>query len=164
MPRWTDPILKMRKYKEEKAREKEIDRRTRLLYSKKRNEIYARSGKLTFLHTFYAFTSFRDLTQANFEMAQFNRASLKNAIVREMYVSGATLFEGIKDIEGSDWTDTYLRADQRKYLCSHPTAKGTNPVTGEATRDTLMCPDAGAARKDDSGKASKDDDALYPSF
>jgi uncharacterized protein YjbI with pentapeptide repeats len=103
------------------------------------------------------------LTQANVEMAQFNRASLKNAIVKEMYVSGATLFEGIKNIEGSDWTDTYLRADQRKYLCSHATAKGTNPVTGQDTRDTLMCDTVATTTADSSGAAGKDD-PLYPSF
>eukprot|EP00592_Proboscia_alata_P009551 CAMPEP_0194362098 /NCGR_PEP_ID=MMETSP0174-20130528/9775_1 /TAXON_ID=216777 /ORGANISM="Proboscia alata, Strain PI-D3" /LENGTH=219 /DNA_ID=CAMNT_0039134715 /DNA_START=53 /DNA_END=709 /DNA_ORIENTATION=- len=44
-----------------------------------------------------------DLTLANVEMAQFNRANLKNAVLHEMYVSGSTLFEGVKDIEGSDW-------------------------------------------------------------
>ena len=82
-----------------------------------------------------------DLTQTNFEMAQFNRASLKNAVVREMYVSGSTLFEGIKTIENTDWTDTMLRKDQTKYLCNHPTAKGTNPVTGVNTRESLMCID-----------------------
>lgn len=81
-----------------------------------------------------------DMTQSNIEMAQFNRANLKNAVVREMYVSGATLFEGVKNIEGSDWTDTYLRKDQSKYLCEHPTAKGTNPTTGVDTRESLMCP------------------------
>lgn len=82
-----------------------------------------------------------DMTLANVEMAQFNRANLKNAILKEMYVSGATLFEGVKDIEGSDWTDTELRKDQTKYLCAHPTAKGTNPTTGVETRESLMCPD-----------------------
>jgi len=82
-----------------------------------------------------------DLTQANFEMAQFNRANLKNAVVREMYVSGSTLFEGIKSIENTDWTDTELRKDQKLYLCGHPTAKGTNPVTGVDTRESLMCID-----------------------
>jgi uncharacterized protein YjbI with pentapeptide repeats len=82
-----------------------------------------------------------DLSLANVEMAQFNRANLKNAIMREMYVSGATLFEGVSNIEGSDWTDTFLRKDQQKYLCGHPTAKGTNPVTGVDTRESLMCKD-----------------------
>lgn len=79
------------------------------------------------------------MSQANLEMAQLNRANMKNTIATEMYVSGATLFEGIKSIENSDWTDTYLRADQQKYLCNHPTAKGTNPVTGVDTRESLMC-------------------------
>ncbi len=88
-------------------------------------------------------TSFEDadMTQSNVEMAQFNRANLHNTIMREVYVSGATLFEGVKDIEGSDWTDTYLRKDQKKYLCGHPTAKGTNPITGVDTRESLMCTD-----------------------
>ena len=82
-----------------------------------------------------------DMTMSNIEMAQFNRATMKNTIARDMYVSGATLLEGILDIEGSDWTDTYLRADQQKYLCAHPTAKGNNPITGVSTRESLQCKD-----------------------
>jgi hypothetical protein len=82
-----------------------------------------------------------DMSLSNVEMAQFNRANLHNTVMREVYVSGATLFEGVKDIEGSDWTDTFLRADQKKYLCSHPTAKGTNPKTGVDTRESLLCVD-----------------------
>lgn len=66
---------------------------------------------------------------------------LQNAIVKEMYVSGATLFEGVKSIEGSDWSDTQLRKDQQKYLCGLDSAKGTNPTTGVDTRESLMCLD-----------------------
>ena len=71
----------------------------------------------------------------------YNYRVSKNAVVREMYVSGATIFDGIKDIEGSDWSETMLRKDQQKYLCNHPTAKGTNPRTGVDTRESLMCLD-----------------------
>jgi len=82
-----------------------------------------------------------DMTLSNVEMAQFNRANLHNTIMKEVYVSGSTLFEGVQNIEGSDWSETYLRRDQQKYLCAHPTAKGTNPVTGVDTRESLMCKD-----------------------
>ncbi len=82
-----------------------------------------------------------DMTQSNLEMAQFNRANLKNAIIKEAYVVGATNFEGVLSIENSDWTDTMLRKDQRKLLCEHPTAKGTNSKTGADTRESLMCPE-----------------------
>lgn len=81
-----------------------------------------------------------DMTLANLELAQFNRANFKNAICREMYVVGGTNFEGIKNIENSDWTDTELNKYQRKYLCGLESAKGKNPVTGEDTRDSLLCP------------------------
>jgi uncharacterized protein YjbI with pentapeptide repeats len=82
-----------------------------------------------------------DLSLANFEMAQLRRANLHNAILKDMYVSGATLFEGVKDIENTDWSGTFLRKDQQKYLCSLPSATGTNPVTGVDTRESLMCID-----------------------
>jgi len=82
-----------------------------------------------------------DLSFANIEMAQLSRANLKDAIVKELYVSGATIFDNIKNIENSDWTDTYLPKYQKKVLCEHPTAKGTNPKTGVDTRESLMCID-----------------------
>jgi uncharacterized protein YjbI with pentapeptide repeats len=82
-----------------------------------------------------------DMTQVNLEMAQLSRATMRNTVAREMYVGGATIFDGIKDIENSDWTDTFLSKYQKKLLCGHPTAKGTNPVTGVDTRESLQCTD-----------------------
>lgn len=82
-----------------------------------------------------------DMTLSNLEMAQLSRANMKNTVAREMYVGGATIFDDIKSIENSDWTDTYLPKYQKKVLCGHPTAKGTNPTTGVDTRESLMCID-----------------------
>lgn len=82
-----------------------------------------------------------NLSLVNLEMAQLARVNLKDAVVTEMYVSGATIFDGIKSIENSDWSETYLPKYQKKVLCDHPTAKGTNPTTGVDTRESLMCKD-----------------------
>ena len=78
-----------------------------------------------------------DMTQANVELAQFNRVNFKNTIARSMYVVGTTNFEGIATIENSDWTDTELRKDQKKYLCS--IASGKNTQTLVETRESLLC-------------------------
>ena len=82
-----------------------------------------------------------DMTLANIELAQFSRAIMRNTIAKEMYVVGTTQFEGIADIENSDWTNTDLSKYQRKLLCSLDSAKGTNEKTGVDTRESLLCPD-----------------------
>ena len=81
------------------------------------------------------------MTLSNLELAQFNRAILKNTVLKEAYIVGATGFDGVTNIESSDWTDTNLSKYQRKYLCGLDSAKGTNSVTGTDTRESLMCPD-----------------------
>ncbi|CAM9647046.1 unnamed protein product [Ectocarpus sp. 13 AM-2016] len=80
-----------------------------------------------------------NMNQANLELANLSGANMKNALVTEAYVSGATKMEPAI-IEGADFTDTFLRKDQVRYLCGLDTAKGTNPVSGVDTRDSLGCP------------------------
>ena len=76
------------------------------------------------------------MNQANLELANLEGANMKNAIVTEAYISGSTKLLP-SNIEGSDFTDTFLRKDQIKYMCS--IAKGQNPTTGANTRETLGC-------------------------
>lgn len=78
-----------------------------------------------------------DLTQADIESVDFQQANLTDAILTEAEVAGAQ-FRELVSIDGSDWTDVNLRKDQRKYLCQMAT--GTNPVTGNVTKETLLCP------------------------
>lgn len=78
-----------------------------------------------------------DMTQADIESVDFQQANLSNAILTEAEVAGAQ-FRELVSIDGSDWTDVNLRKDQRKYLCKM--AEGTNPVTGNVTKETLLCP------------------------
>ncbi|CEM19210.1 unnamed protein product [Vitrella brassicaformis CCMP3155] len=73
----------------------------------------------------------------NLELANLRGASFRDAIVTEAYTTGSTSF-GENDIENADFSETFLRKDQQKYLCG--IAKGTNAVTGVATADSLNCP------------------------
>lgn len=77
-----------------------------------------------------------NLSYATLESARFVNADLTNAILEGAYAFGAQ-FKGAT-IDGADFTDVMLRRDANAALCK--VAKGVNPVTGRATRDTLYCP------------------------
>ncbi|MGF1491590.1 MAG: pentapeptide repeat-containing protein [Microcoleaceae cyanobacterium] len=76
-----------------------------------------------------------NLSFATMDKARFNRTNLKNAILEGAFAYNAD-FSGA-DIEGADFTDALLRNDMLEKLCA--VAKGTNPVTGRDTRETLYC-------------------------
>ncbi|MEM6503138.1 MAG: pentapeptide repeat-containing protein [Cyanobacteria bacterium P01_C01_bin.89] len=77
-----------------------------------------------------------DLRYATLDSARFVNANLTNANLEGAFASSAQ-FQGAI-IDGADFTDVLLRNDAVDVLCE--VAKGVNPTTGRATRDTLYCP------------------------
>ena len=67
--------------------------------------------------------------------ATLKGANLKNAILEEAFAPNAVFDDVI--IEGADFTDALLPRGVNEKLCK--IATGTNPVTGNDTRDTLFC-------------------------
>ncbi len=76
-----------------------------------------------------------NLSYSTLDNAIFNKANLTNAILEGAFAFH-TQFRGAI-IDGADFTDAFLREDTQKYLCE--IAQGTNPITGNDTRDTLFC-------------------------
>ncbi|WP_310488390.1 pentapeptide repeat-containing protein [Chamaesiphon sp. VAR_69_metabat_338] len=77
-----------------------------------------------------------NLTNSLLDTARFTHVNLTNAILVGASTS-VTNFDGAI-INGADFTDVMLRKDIQMKLCK--IAKGTNPTTGRATRDSLECP------------------------
>mmetsp|Transcript_98367 Transcript_98367/g.136611 ORF Transcript_98367/g.136611 Transcript_98367/m.136611 type:complete len:238 (+) Transcript_98367:110-823(+) len=92
--------------------------------------------------------------QANFEGANFKnsvadrmdltKANLKNAIFKNAMLTTSSFEEA--NVEGADFTDAFLDSQSVRVLCTNPTMKGKNPVTGADTFLSAGCDiqDAGA--------------------
>lgn len=79
-----------------------------------------------------------DLTGASLEDTSMDGANLKDAVVIGSYFSASLLDAG--SIENADFTDAQLPPKLLPRVCDREDAKGTNPVTGVDTRDSLFCP------------------------
>lgn len=76
-----------------------------------------------------------NLTNTLLDTARLTHANLTNAILVGASAS-VTNFDGAI-IDGADFTDVFLRKDIQLKLCK--VAKGTNPVTGKDTKESLEC-------------------------
>jgi len=77
-----------------------------------------------------------DLTGAAVELAPLDDAIFRNAILVGAYIGDSMV--DAADIEGADFTDAILpTAFLQKTLCKK--ARGTNPVTGVSTAESLGC-------------------------
>eukprot|EP00850_Spirogloea_muscicola_P015365 SM000117S25485 [mRNA] locus=s117:116524:118266:+ [translate_table: standard] len=77
-----------------------------------------------------------DLRGADFSLCSAQKANFTNAVLEGSTVTGNTSFKG-SIITGADFTDVFFREDQKAYLCK--VADGVNSVTGNETRETLLC-------------------------
>ena len=78
-----------------------------------------------------------DLRGASLEDTSMDEASLKNAVAVGAYFSKSVV--DADSIENADFTDAQIPTKTQLLMCERPDAKGTNPVTGADTRESLMC-------------------------
>lgn len=65
-------------------------------------------------------------------------AILRNTVASGAYFSSSIL--DVQDLENADFTDAQFPLKTLPLLCNRADLKGTNPITGVDTRESLPCP------------------------
>lgn len=78
-----------------------------------------------------------DFTNAVIDRVTFDNADLTNAIFSNAVLSDSTFDNAV--LENVDFTDVYVGDFAQRSMCRNPTTKGTNPITGAPTRESLGC-------------------------
>jgi len=79
-----------------------------------------------------------DLRGVSMESSNLEKVSLKNANAAGAYFTETIL--DASNLENIDFTDAQMPPKVIPKLCDRDDLKGTNPLTGNDTRDSLMCP------------------------
>ena len=86
-----------------------------------------------------------DMTGVNLSYASVEGAILRDVNLQDAVMVGAYISDSILDagnIEGADFSEALISPESAVgKLCQRTDAKGVNPTTGIATRESLMCPD-----------------------
>lgn len=78
-----------------------------------------------------------DFTNAVVDRVTFDGSDLTNSIFANAVLSDSTFDDA--NLENVDFSDVYIGDFAQKNICRNPTTKGTNPVTGAPTRESLGC-------------------------
>lgn len=78
-----------------------------------------------------------DFTNAVLDRIIFDGSSMKKSVFKNAVLSGTTFTDA--DLSDTDFSDAYLGPFDLKNLCGNPTLQGTNPKTGEDTRESAGC-------------------------
>jgi len=78
-----------------------------------------------------------DIRGVSFERANLEGVNLKGVIAAGTYFDQS--LSEVKTLENGDFTDAQIPEKTLMVVCEREDTKGTNPVTGVDTRDSLMC-------------------------
>ena len=96
-----------------------------------------------FLYCFKAYLVNTDFSGADLRGASLEDTSMDGANLNGAIAVGAYFGQSLLDVgslENADFTEASIPPKTLVQVCARPDVKGTNPVTGADTLESLMCP------------------------